>query len=194
MGIIKTIKALIPPAGWRFTVLILSGILTGLLFFTLHIGRASSYLSNDPAACVNCHVMAPQYVTWEKGSHGRVTTCNDCHVPNDNGLRKFLFKASDGIRHSYMFTFRFEPQVIRIKQTGKDVVQENCVRCHSNYLHPISLRAISNQSIYDRMSSYCWDCHRETPHGRVHSLSSVPFARVPQVTGTYPNWIRELIK
>ena len=73
------IEKIVPPVNWRFPVLILIGILTGLLLFVLHIGRATSYLSDDPDACTNCHVMAPQYATWEKGSHGRVATCNDCH-------------------------------------------------------------------------------------------------------------------
>ena len=48
-----------------------------------------------------------------------------------------------------MFTFRMEPQVIRIKDAGRDVVQENCIRCHANYLHPISLRAMGAKSIYE---------------------------------------------
>jgi cytochrome c nitrite reductase small subunit len=190
----KFIHKIAPPANWRFPVLILIGILTGLLLFVLHIGRATSYLSDDPDACTNCHVMAPQYATWEKGSHGRVATCNDCHVPNDNSIKKFLFKASDGLRHSYMFTFRLEPQVIRIQPMGKNIVQENCIRCHSNYLHPISLQAINNQPIYEDMDRYCWNCHRETPHGKVHSLSSAPFARVPIVTQRYPEWIKKEIK
>lgn len=190
----KIIKKIAPPANWRFPVLILIGILTGLLLFVLHISRATSYLSDDPGTCTNCHVMAPQYATWEKGSHGRITTCNDCHVPNDNSIKKFLFKASDGLRHSYMFTFRLEPQVIRIQPIGKDIVQGNCIRCHSNYLHPVSLQAVSNQAIYEDMDRYCWNCHRETPHGKVHSLSSAPFARVPMVTQRYPEWIQKEIE
>ncbi|MBT8380347.1 MAG: cytochrome c nitrite reductase small subunit [Ignavibacteria bacterium] len=193
MPLMKFLKAIAPPATWRFVVVILLGIMFGLIIFTLHAGRATSYLSDEPEACVNCHVMTSQYATWERGSHGRVTTCNDCHVPNNNAIRKFLFKASDGLRHSYMFTFRLEPQVIRIKQMGKDVVQENCVRCHQNALHPVSVRSISNQSIYEGMSGYCWNCHRETPHGRVHSLTSAPYARIPKFTNPYPDWIKNSI-
>ena len=36
----------------------------------------------------------------------------------------------------------------------------------------------------------CWDCHRETPHGRVRSLSAVPNAQVPQLPSTVPNWFK----
>lgn len=189
----RLLTILRPPKEWRFVVTILLGIFIGLLLFVLHAARATSYLSDDPKACVNCHVMAPQYATWERGSHGRVTTCNDCHVPQDNFINKYLFKASDGLRHSYMFTFRLEPQVIQIKHAGKKAVQQNCIRCHSNVIHPISLRAISNKKIIEEEDKYCWDCHRETPHGRVNSLTSTPYARVPVKSSIIPEWIENLI-
>jgi len=182
-----------PPMAWRFLVTILIGILVGLFLFIIHAARATSYLSDDPIACVNCHVMAPQYATWERSSHAKVTNCNDCHVPQDNFLNKYFFKASDGLRHSYMFTFRLEPQVIQIKEAGKKAVQQNCIRCHSNVIHPISLRSISSKKIIDEGNKYCWDCHRETPHGRVNSLSSTPYARVPVSTPIIPEWIETKI-
>lgn len=188
---VQFIKALIPPPQWRFVVLVLVGIGFGLILLVLHLGRATSYLSDNPSSCVNCHVMAPYFATWERGSHVKVATCNDCHIPHDNFLKSYLFKASDGMRHSYVFTFRLEPQVIRIKQAGRDVVQQNCIRCHFNQIHPISLRAISAQKIMEEGDEYCWDCHRETPHGRVNSLTSAPYARVPQLSSPIPAWIEE---
>ena len=188
---IQFLKALIPPPQWRFFVLILVGIGFGFILLALHLGRATSYLSDNPATCVNCHVMAPYHATWERGSHGKVATCNDCHIPHDNFVKSFLFKAQDGMRHSYVFTFRLEPQVIRIKQAGKEVVQQNCIRCHSNQIHPISVRAISARKIQEEGDGYCWDCHRETPHGSVNSLTSTPYARVPQLTSPIPDWIKE---
>lgn len=189
----KPFKVIVPPPKWRIPVLFALGILVGLFLFTLHIARATSYLSDNPSACVNCHVMAPYFATWEKGSHGRVASCNDCHIPQDNFVKKYLFKASDGFRHSFMFTFRLEPQVMRIKPMGKDVVQQNCIRCHNNQIHPISLRAISAQKIQENGDGYCWDCHRETPHGRVNSLTSAPYASVPVMTSPVPEWINKLL-
>lgn len=189
----RLLTILRPPKEWRIVVTILLGIFIGLVLFILHAARATSYLSDDPKACVNCHVMAPQFATWERGSHGKVTTCNDCHVPQDNFINKYFFKASDGLRHSFMFTFRLEPQVIQIKHAGKKAVQQNCIRCHSNVIHPISLRAISAKSIIQEEERYCWDCHRETPHGRVNSLSSTPYARVPVSSPIIPDWITNTI-
>ncbi|MDZ7764401.1 MAG: hypothetical protein U5K00_08225 [Melioribacteraceae bacterium] len=73
-------------------------------------------------------------------------------LPQDHIVRTYYFKAMDGLRHATMFTFRLEPQVIRIKDAGKAAVQENCIRCHSNQIHPIALRAINNRSVEDQRS------------------------------------------
>lgn len=184
------INYIVPPSSWRFSVIIVLGIITGITIHILNISNATSYLSDDPQTCVNCHVMYPEYATWKNGSHGRVTTCNDCHVPQDNIFRKYLFKASDGLRHASMFTFRMEPQVIRIKSMGRNAVQENCIRCHANYLHPVSLRAIGAKGIQDDTERVCWDCHRETPHGKVHSLTSSPNIIRPELGPVIPAWIK----
>lgn len=190
----KLIHILTPPEKWQFTVIILLGILFGLGLHVFYISNAISYISDDPKVCVNCHIMTPEYATWERGSHGKVTTCNDCHVPQDNILRKYWFKANDGLRHATIFTLRLEPQVIQIKEAGKRAVQENCIRCHTNQIHPISLRAINNRSVADQTEKYCWDCHRETPHGKIHSLSSTPYARVPKLEPIMPEWITKFIE
>jgi cytochrome c nitrite reductase small subunit len=187
----KIFSFIIPPPNWRFSVIILIGIMTGIIIHVLNISNAASYLSDDPKTCVNCHVMYPEFATWERGSHGRVATCNDCHVPQDNIIRKYMFKASDGLRHASMFTFRMEPQVIRIKDAGINVVQENCIRCHANYLHPVALRSIGAKSIYEESDRLCWDCHRETPHGKVHSLSSAENIIRPELKPVVSEWIKK---
>jgi cytochrome c nitrite reductase small subunit len=187
-------KRLVPPDNWKVPVIVALGIFFGLGFFVIYISNAFSYLSDDPKTCINCHVMNPQYATWERGSHGKVATCNDCHVPQDNFIRKYWFKANDGLRHATYFTMRWEPQVITIKDAGKNAVQENCIRCHNNLVHPIGLRAISNKNVQDQTGKYCWECHRETPHGRVNSLSSTPYARIPQNKISIPNWLEKFIQ
>ncbi|MBE2279809.1 MAG: cytochrome c nitrite reductase small subunit [Ignavibacteriaceae bacterium] len=187
------IEAFTPPPKFRIPVILLLGVLAGLLLVTFHISNAASYISDDPKACVNCHIMAPYYATWERGSHGRVTVCNDCHVPQDNIFNKYYFKASDGARHATMFTLRLEPQVIRIHKAGRDAVQANCVRCHENAIHPVSLRGFSDKKTIASDETYCWDCHREVPHGRVNSLSSTPYARVPRLEPVIPEWINNYI-
>jgi len=178
------IKKLAPPPAWKVPVIIISGLICGLLFYLLHISRAASYLSDEPSTCMNCHIMAPQYATWSHSSHRENANCNDCHVPHQNMVRKYWFKAKDGMRHATIFTLRREPQVIMIREEGRQVVQENCIRCHS--------RLLTDNKV--RMERACWECHRETPHGRVNSLSSVPYARVPVQGSTIPPWMQRSSK
>jgi len=196
-GIIKLIHKLItfftPPKNWQIPVIVILGILGGLALLILRLSNAASYLSDNPRTCVNCHVMAPEYATWQHSSHTRVATCNDCHVPQDNIFRRYAFKATDGMRHSYVFTFRLEPQVIQIKLAGKSAVQENCIRCHNALLDRVTIRNISLKDFRHGQGHLCWDCHRETPHGRVHSLASAPYARVPRLTPAIPEWIAKYI-
>ncbi|MBU0764814.1 MAG: hypothetical protein KJ607_08270 [Bacteroidetes bacterium] len=73
----------------------------------------SVHLSDNPETCMNCHIMAPQFATWNHSSHREVTGSNDCH--------------------------------------------------------------------------------REVPHGRVNSLSSVPYARVPLPESPVPEWLNKLM-
>lgn len=179
----KYLHYLLPPPRWRLTVILLLGIITGLGIHILFISNAVSYLSDDPEACINCHVMNPEYATWQKSSHGRVTVCNDCHVPHDNVFSKYFFKASDGLRHSTMFTFRLEPQVIQIKEAGMRAVQNNCIRCHN--------KLVDQLQITEDREIFCYDCHREVPHGRVRGLASAPYARVPGLKSVVPKWMED---
>ena len=178
-----------PPKEWRIAVFVACGMLVGFGALAIHVGNATSYLSDDPKACMNCHVMAPQFATWERSSHARVTVCNDCHVPHNNAVSKYLFKAMDGTRHSFMFTFRMEPQVIRIHEAGAAVVQENCIRCHTHQTQNVKEKFVTVDEVNHGGGKLCWDCHRETPHGRVNSLSSVPDARVPIPSSIIPEWL-----
>jgi cytochrome c nitrite reductase small subunit len=205
----KIIKSILPPPEWRIPVIILLGIFAGMAAFTFRTSRAWSYLSDDPAACMNCHIMAPQYSTWNHSSHRGKAGCNDCHVPHNNIFNKYFFKAKDGLRHATIFTLRTEPQVIFAREASIRVIKDNCVRCHNqqmwcNQCHikipPDSDALFGEGEDEITMSNgeygeyhgdrLCWECHRETPHGRVNSLSSVPNARVPVPSSAVPDWMK----
>ena len=48
------------------------GVAVGLGAYTFIYAKGYSYLTNDPAACTNCHVMRAQYDAWMKSSHHSV--------------------------------------------------------------------------------------------------------------------------
>ncbi len=185
---------LIPPSPWKYPVIIMLAVAVGLIITIFKISNAASYMSDDPKACINCHIMTAEYASWLHGSHGRNTKCNDCHVPHDNIVREYYFHASDGLRHSFMFTFKLEPQVIKIHSAGQTVVQENCIRCHENLLNNVATAKVTVDMVKHGKGKLCWDCHREVPHGRVHSLSATPDARVPGLTPAAPDWLMKLVK
>ncbi|WP_172914206.1 cytochrome c nitrite reductase small subunit [Capnocytophaga canis] len=171
--------SLIPPPQWRLPALIVIGAMFGLGFYALYLSRATSYMSDDPKACINCHVMTPHYMTWNKSSHREVASCNDCHVPQDNMFSKYYFKAKDGLWHSYVFTTRNEPEVIRAKDASVEVIHQNCVRCHIDQVTDAKLESDVANHIHSRTDRLCWECHREVPHGAVKSLSSIGFQIEP---------------
>jgi len=162
------------PKKWKITYSLMIGMIIGLAAYNFLASNAISYLSDSPKTCINCHVMNSYYSSWAHSSHSRFTNCNDCHVPQDNFLKKYLFKAQDGLYHASIFTLRKEPQVIHIKEAGKKAVESNCIRCHEKQIDETSLMTHYNPKYSDFEERYCWNCHREHPHKRVNSLSSSP--------------------
>ena len=45
--------------------------------YTFVYAKGYSYLTNDPAACANCHIMSEHFAAWTKSSHRAVAVCND---------------------------------------------------------------------------------------------------------------------
>src|SRR5947209_7159992 len=115
---------------------VLLGIVLGAGAFTVHYAEGLSYLSNDPKACVNCHIMRDQYDGWQKASHHAVATCNDCHVPHAL-IPKYLVKAENGFWHSKGFTLQDFPEPIRIRPVSSNILQTNCVYCHHDLVDNI---------------------------------------------------------
>lgn len=190
------LKKVVPPKKWRLPVFILMGIAAGLGFFMIKEAKVLAYLSDEPTACINCHVMNAEYITWDHSSHREVATCNDCHVPQDNVFKKYFFKAKDGLYHASIFTLRMEPEAIVMHEAGQEVVHQNCIRCHQDQVtDPKALSWIATHK-GDRLDRTCWECHREVPHGRVRSLSSSGYQIAPipireQQQLFVPTWLEE---
>jgi cytochrome c nitrite reductase small subunit len=169
MGLASGIKSVLTLSGlsrkWQVTICIFLGIALGTGVITAHLGNAMSYLSTEPETCMNCHVMTDAYASWQRGSHGKTAVCVDCHVPHSNPVAMLAFKGMDGMKHSYVFTTRTEPQVLRLSKAAIPVVQANCLKCHKSHFDMIRLAGPKERK--------CWDCHSNV-HGEVHGLSASP--------------------
>ena len=140
-------------------VLVVLGAFGGLGLFTFHYGEGLSYLSSDPLACVNCHIMRPQYDSWSKAGHRHVAVCVDCHLPAPL-VPKLYAKADNGWRHSKAFTLQNFPEPIRITPGNAAILQDNCLRCHADLVAGIAWSGRHGDA-----ATACVHCHRTVGHG-----------------------------
>ena len=149
--------------GQRLTLAaaVLIGVAIGLGAFTFVYARGASYLTNDPAACANCHVMSEHYSAWLKSSHHSVAVCNDCHAPHDL-VGKYATKARNGFWHSFYFTTGTYPYPLRITPRNEEVTEHACRFCHENVTEAIEHGVTESTHEEDRLS--CIRCHENVGH------------------------------
>ena len=138
---------------------VLLGVFVGTGAFTFRYAEGLSYFSTDPKACMNCHIMTPQYESWQKSSHHHVAGCVDCHLPH-TFIAKYIAKAENGYHHSKGFSLQDFHEPIMIKGKNKQILQHNCVDCHSDMTHEMFKRDVSDP---DAVS--CIHCHASVGHG-----------------------------
>jgi cytochrome c nitrite reductase small subunit len=147
-----------PP--WLVAVLVcVLGIPAGIGAFTFVYAKGFSYLSSDPRACVNCHIMNDQYGAWLKSGHRHAAGCVDCHLPHE-GLGKWVAKAEHGFRHSMAFTLQNFKEPIEITSRDRGIVRLNCVRCHAALVE-----AVAASPGPERPELDCMHCHAGAGHG-----------------------------
>lgn len=140
----------------RILVGLLAGVVAGVGSYTFVYARGASYLTNDPEACRNCHVMNEQFDAWTRGSHHAVATCNDCHTPH-TFLGKWLTKASNGWHHSVAFTTGKFHEPIQITDRNLAVTEAACRDCHGDIVHAIDPG-------HDPREISCVRCHADVGH------------------------------
>lgn len=133
------------------------GVLGGLGGFTFGYGDGAAYLSSDPEACTNCHVMQEQFDSWIKSGHAHVATCNDCHLPH-NPVGKWVTKADNGFFHSLAFTTNDFHEPIRIKDRNRRVTEQACLYCHAETANAL----LPTRAGGDVVS--CVHCHANVGH------------------------------
>jgi cytochrome c nitrite reductase small subunit len=136
-----------------------AGVLGGLGTFTFLYAHGFSYLSADPAACRNCHIMQEQYDSWRKASHHAAATCVECHLPH-GFLGKWLAKVSNGWHHSKAFTLQNFHEPIQITPGNSEILQANCVRCHGEMVE-----AVLSFGRTEPDKTLCVHCHDNVGHG-----------------------------
>lgn len=142
-------------AGVAMTLLL--GIALGVGLFTFVYARGYSYMTNDPNACANCHVMDAYLEGWMKSPHHTSAVCNDCHTPHDL-LGKYYVKSKNGFWHSFYFTTGGFPEPIQITPGNRTVTEDTCRHCHADMVHAIDATPGGGEGLS------CLHCHAEVGH------------------------------
>jgi len=148
---------------WPLILAVLLGVFAGVGGYTFRYARGLSYLSTNPEACINCHIMRGEYDAWQKSSHHTVAVCVDCHLPHAF-IPKYLAKTENGWRHGKLFTTQTFAEPITVKEAGKRILQENCVRCHAPLVDPL-LPATRASAHGGADALPCVHCHLTAGHG-----------------------------
>jgi cytochrome c nitrite reductase small subunit len=138
---------------------VLVGLTIGIGGYTFVYAKGYSYLTNDPAACANCHVMQDHYRAWTRASHRAVATCNDCHTP-PGLVPKYVTKARNGFWHSFYFTTGGYPDPLRITQRNHQVTESACRKCHTAVTASIDPAHTAS----GRKGLTCTSCHNDVGH------------------------------
>jgi cytochrome c nitrite reductase small subunit len=149
----------------------LLGVALGIGVYTFAYAKGWSYLTNNPQACANCHVMNEQYDGWVKSSHRSVAVCNDCHVPN--GLAgKYYTKARNGFWHSFYFTTQTFREPIRATPKSRAIAEAACRRCHASVV-----QAMGTPDHAGSRDVSCIRCHGSVGHMELSATSVSAISR-----------------
>jgi cytochrome c nitrite reductase small subunit len=137
----------------------------------IYVTDAFTYMGSDSTTCNNCHVMDSAYENWFHAPHQKWTDCSDCHTPQAL-IPHYYIKAKSGIHDVAVFSFGAIPVKIRANEETREIIQENCVRCHEDTVSTL----LENPMPMDR---YCFECHRSVAHGE-RGISGLPYQHQEQ--------------
>jgi len=117
--------------------------------------------SSEPDFCSGCHVMEAEFQAWAHVGAHRQIKCVDCHLPNQNQFVHYLWKSIDGLKDAVMFYSGQVADDIEMTPHAKEVLQANCIRCHSTTVSMIDA------------TRDCWNCHRGLQHQRSGTMQTL---------------------
>ena len=138
---------------------VLIGVMAGLGLYTFVYAKGYSYLTNDPQACANCHIMRDHFDAWTRAIHRAVAVCNDCHTPA-RLFPKYVTKARNGFWHSFYFTTGRYPDPLRITDRNHRITESACRKCHAELTAAID----PAHTAAGRGGLVCTTCHNDVGH------------------------------
>ena len=110
-------------------ILKLIGFMLPMIIFGAFLGalpgyKTYEYVWKDAGFCLSCHVHDYANHSWEDSSHGKMTTCHDCH---HQPLHKYIEEAYIQITK--------QPKFPKDLHHTPNVPKELCQTCHVSTVH-----------------------------------------------------------
>jgi len=154
----RTARSRVLSTGFLITAsALLCGAALGIGGYTFIYAEGASYMTNDPRACANCHIMQNHFDAWNKSSHKNVAVCNDCHAPHDF-FGKYTTKAINGFNHSLAFTTGRFHEPIQITPRNRAITEAACRSCHADMVQMIDPAGHGHGTLA------CLRCHSDVGH------------------------------
>jgi len=123
-----------------------------------------TYATSAPQFCSACHIMKPEYTTWQASSHSQVS-CTACHVAP--GLTNALKHKVVAAKELYLYLTKSYELPIRMTEKLPD---SRCLKCHS-----LKRKVSASTDLYIPHKRHyqkgigCVKCHEGVAHGKVAS-------------------------
>lgn len=129
---------------------VFSGVILAAVVISAYTASGSHYL------CGACHAMEHVYKFWHVSPHKQFS-CPECHLPATHLPGKLVYKGRAGSHDLVYETMRIYPAAILLSAEGRQIVNGNCVRCHSSTIEKTRMAGTAAD---------CTTCHRYLVHGR----------------------------
>lgn len=155
-------------------------ILVSGIVLTVVLGIAGAVkITMSPDFCKQCHVMAPEYATWESSSHVQIA-CTKCHIKP--GLGNLILHKLSATKELYLYFTGTYDRPIAMNHKLEDEV---CTQCHSTNreITPAGDLIIPHDK-HAAKKVQCVECHAGVAHGNIA-------ARKMTEDGNYQVWTQE---
>ena len=144
----------------KFTI-IFSGILIVLVLSAIGVTWGTSL----PKFCATCHIMKPEFATWQASDHSQVD-CTTCHV--DPGLISALKHKVVATKELYLYvTKKYQLPI----QMTEEIPDSRCLQCHSlkRKVSPSYPDLNIPHQRHHNKGITCVTCHKGVAHGQLAS-------------------------
>ncbi len=134
------------------------GVIVGVL--AVGVGMGALHASGTKEFCGQCHSMKHEAATFEMSIH-RNQDCVECHLPHDNTAHYLFEKGRTGMVDMFHEAMRDYPNRIKLDADARQMVNENCMRCHEAAMSYVDNAPHGPQE-------NCLKCHSKVAHGANH--------------------------